>query len=57
MLSICINSDFPIQIGPVDSRTDRLEPCDDIRCRMAERVAAAAADKRNLRTPGVEKLA
>lgn len=57
MLSICINRDFPIKISPVDSRADRLEPCDDLRCRVTERVPAPAADERDLWTPGLQQFA
>jgi len=54
VLSICINGDFPIQIGPVDPRPDGVEACNDIRRRVTEWVAAAAADERDLRMPGLQ---
>ena len=57
MLSVCINSDLPIQISAIDPRTDRFEPRDDIRCWMTEWVATATADERDLWTPRFQQLA
>lgn len=57
MLSICINSDFPIQIRPIDPRTDRFQPRDDVRRWMTEWIAAPAADERDLWTPRFQQLA
>src|SRR5258705_12603077 len=56
MLSICIHSDFAIEICSVHAHTCSLEPCDHVGRRMTKRIRAPAADERNLRTPRVEQF-
>src|SRR4051812_15741821 len=50
-LTVCIEHDFPIQIGAIDAHLRALEALDHLRRRMPEWIHAPAADERNLRTP------
>lgn len=57
VFSVCINSDFSIQIRSINACADRLQPCDHVRHRVPEGVAASAADESKLWTPRLEQFA